>query len=177
MAKIWPVYEGREPTVGEPWAQLPVTEAVALLELRARDRVSDFERTPRFGDARRDLWYLGYRHVVLEIEPNEALNAAWKPGFYRSRLKPREVLIKLIERAVMPALGRENLVRVALGIGIDSQGSRALKATIVVPPEATSRFSDKSILDTIVRVQQLGEIPTMVVEFATEAELARASSA
>lgn len=23
MAKIWPVYEGRQPTLGEPWADIP----------------------------------------------------------------------------------------------------------------------------------------------------------
>ena len=37
MAKIWPVYEGRKPTSGGPWADLPVSEAVSLFELQPED--------------------------------------------------------------------------------------------------------------------------------------------
>lgn len=33
MAKIWPVYDGKVPTIGQPWAELPLTEAMRLFEL------------------------------------------------------------------------------------------------------------------------------------------------
>src|SRR5688572_22507767 len=122
MAKVWPVHEGREPTRGGPWAELPVLEAVAVLEVRPTDRLSDLEVTPRFGDASRDLWYLGYQHVILEIGADEAQQVNWQPGFYKSRLKPKEALTRLIQRAVTLELGEENVTRVDLQPGIDSQG-------------------------------------------------------
>jgi hypothetical protein len=171
MAKVWPVYEGREPTTGGPWASLPVLEAVALLEVRPTDRLSDLNVTPRFGDASRDLWYLGFQHVMLEIGADEAQPDKWQAGYYKSHLKPKEALTRLIQRAVILELGKENVMRVDLRPGIDSQGSRALQATIVIAPDATSKFADQSVLDAIVRIQQLGEEPTIVINFATEAEL------
>lgn len=173
MAKIWPVYEGKEPTRGGPWADIPLPEAIDLFALKKRDFTSGPDKTPRFGDARRDLWYLGYQHVVVEISDNEGRRAKWKPGFYRARIEPKEALRKLIRRAVVAELGEENLMRVDVGPSIDSAGEAAVKVTVVIAPDATKRFADKSVLDAIVRIQQFGEEPTIVVEFATEAELAK----
>lgn len=176
MAKIWPVYEGREPTRGGPWADIPLEEAIALLNLRKRDLISSLEKTPRFGDVRRDLWYLGYQHVVVEVEPKEASEARWKPGFYKCVFEPKEVLRKIIERAAALELGEENVVRVDIGPSMDLQGGRALRVTVVIGPEAAKHFG-KSVLDALVRIQQLGEEPTVVVDFATEAELQHSGAA
>jgi len=60
MAKIWPVYEGERPTIGSPWARLPLLEAIGLFELRPDSFVSDLEVTPRFGAVDRDLTYAGF---------------------------------------------------------------------------------------------------------------------
>jgi hypothetical protein len=83
MAKIWPVYEGKEPTRGGPWAEVTLSEAITLLELRPADFVSEFEVTPRFGN-----------HVIVEVDPSEAVEK-WKAGFYRSRVTPKEALDRL----------------------------------------------------------------------------------
>jgi hypothetical protein len=45
MADIWPVYEGREPTRGEPWLSLPLEDAIALFELKPLQFISDSSRT------------------------------------------------------------------------------------------------------------------------------------
>jgi hypothetical protein len=67
-------------------------------------------------------------------------------------------------------LGEETVVRADIGPSVDLQGERALRVTVVVGPEASARFG-RSALNALVRIQQLGEEPTVVVDFATEAEL------
>src|SRR5437762_769432 len=92
MANIWRVYEGREPTGGEPWGRLPLSAVIAAFDLRPDDFVGDLEHTPRFGDEKRDLRHAGFRHIVVEVEHKEAKQAKWKPGFYRARTNPGEAL-------------------------------------------------------------------------------------
>jgi hypothetical protein len=172
MAKVWPVYEGREPTRGGPWAEIPLLEAVELLGLRKRDFVSPLEKTPRFGDPSRDLWYLGYQQVVVEVGEKEAKRANWKPGFYKLKIAPKEALRRIVTRAVVSELGKENVKRVEIEPGIDAVGDRALRVTVVINPESVKKIG-RPFVEAVVRVQQLGDEPTVVVEFATEAELAR----
>jgi hypothetical protein len=94
MAKIWPVYEGKEPTRGGPWAEVTLSEAITLLELRPADFVSEFEVTPRFGNQDHAKLSGGFRHVIVEVDPSEAVEK-WKAGFYRSRVTPKEALDRL----------------------------------------------------------------------------------
>jgi hypothetical protein len=68
MANIWPVYDGRHPTSGEPWADIPATEAITLFELEPNNFLSDLEVIPHFGDKGRDLTFAGFKHVVVEIK-------------------------------------------------------------------------------------------------------------
>ena len=177
MAKIWPVYEGREPTRGEPWADLPVSEAVSLFELQPEDIVYDLATTPRFGNVDRDLWYLGYKHIVVEIGRNEGRRATWKPGFYRSRVKPKDAFGRLIQQALLAELGAENLVRVEYEPATDSQGQDALKITVVIAPGATKKIAKEASLNALVRLQErlskMREYRTPIIEYATEAELAQ----
>jgi hypothetical protein len=77
MAEIWAVYEGKELTLGAPWACLPVLEAVDLFELRPEDYVSDSSSTPRFGDVERDLTHMGFKPIVVEVERKEGRQAKW----------------------------------------------------------------------------------------------------
>jgi hypothetical protein len=95
MAKIWPVYEGKEPTRGGPWAEVTLSEAITLLELRPADFVSEFEVTPRFGNQDHANLPGGFKHVIVELDPSEASPEKWKPGFYRSRVTPKEALDRL----------------------------------------------------------------------------------
>jgi hypothetical protein len=179
MAKIWPVYEGERPTTW-PWARLPLSEAITLFELRQDDFVSDLETTPRFGPADRDLTFAGFKHIVVEIERNEGRQARWKPGFYKSRIKPKDAFRRLIQHALASKLGETNVVRVDLKPATDSQGREALKITVVIPPGATQRLKDGAVLDALVklheRLAEMGESRTPIVEYATEAELAQDAS-
>src|SRR6266704_3196143 len=111
MAKIWPVYEGERSTIGSPWATLPLSEAIELFELRPEDFISDLDKPPRFGAMGRDLTYAGYKHIVVETGGYEARKVKWKPGFYKSRVKPTDAFGRLIQQAFAAQLGKENVLR------------------------------------------------------------------
>ena len=175
MAKIWPVYEGTEPTVGGPWAEMPFADAIELFELRPANLWSDPATKPRFGDKDRRLWFAGFKHLVVEVGPSEARRAQWKPGFYVSPIKPDDAFRRLIWHAVVGELGRQNVVRVDSAPATDSQGRDALKLTIVIAPNAIRNLGKDAALNTIIQVQkqlrQMHDERTPIVEYATEAEL------
>jgi hypothetical protein len=174
MANIWRVYEGREPTVGGPWARLPLPVVIAAFDLRRDDFVSDLEQTPRFGDEKRDLRHAGFRYIVVEVEQKEGLQAKWQPGFYRTRIGPKEALDRLVRQALVEQLGDNNVVRVELRPIADSQDRDALRIIVVIPPDATHRLKDR-VLDALVavrkRLREVGDDRTPIIEYATEAEL------
>ena len=175
MAKIWPVNDRNSPTSGEAWACLPLSEAVALFELQSDDYVSDLAETPRFGDSSRDLWYPGFKQIVVEVSRSETRKSKWKPGFYKSRITPEEGYIRLIRQALVTELGDENVERLETEPTTDSWGQDALKITIVIAPDTTRRFKSGAVLDALVslkeRLFELGEHRTPIIEYTTEAEL------
>jgi len=175
MASIWPVYEGREPTIGEPWAELPLAEAIDLFELKPQDLVSDLSKTLRFGNANHELLYAGYKYIVVEVGVSEARRAKWKPGFYRSPIKPEEAFRRLIQQALAAELGNNNVVRVDYEPATDSQGRGALKITVVIAADAIKRLRNGAALNALVRLQErlreMGERRTPIIQYATEAEL------
>lgn len=175
MAKIWPVYEGNRPTVGGPWATIPLAEAIALFELRRDDFVSDLEVTPRFGLMAGDLTFAGYKYVIVEVERNEGRQQNWRPGFYKSRVKPKEAFGILIKQAVVAALGQDHVVHVRWEPTIDSQGQEALRILIVITPDATQKLKGGAVLDVLVslqrRLSEMRENRIPMIEYATEAEL------
>lgn len=175
MAKIWPVYEGTMPTFIAPWASLPVSEAIALFELRPDDFVSGLAKPPRIGDVDSDLRLLGFKHIVVEVKRSEGRKAQWKPGFYRSRIKPKEAFDILIQQALAAKLGNENVVRVVSEPTTDSQGREALKITVVIAPTAAQDLEREAVLDALVslkeRLREMREDRVPIIEYATEAEL------
>jgi hypothetical protein len=95
MAKVWPFYEGKRPTTADvPWADMPLDDAIRVLDLEPEHFLRDLSRTPKFGDTTRNLTLLGYRHVVVEVGDDEA-KADWKPGFYRSPLPPVDAFFRV----------------------------------------------------------------------------------
>ena len=175
MADIWPVFEGREPTRGGPWASLPLQEAVQLMDLSPGDILSPPKRTPRFGPQDQDLWWLGYRYVVVEIRAEEA-NGNWQAGFYRSPLAPREAFNRLLQQAIALDLGDENVLRVKVSGTVDTEGVRTVKLTVVLAPNAVARIpADASISAFGTLLQRLNELEvpgTPTIQYVTEAELA-----
>ena len=177
MASVWPVSEGREHTPPTPWVEMPLAEAIAICELRHSDFLSELAATPRrFGDPNRDLWYAGFKHIVVEVEEGEGRKAKWKPGFYKCRLTPKEVFRRLIQQALVAALGGDNVVRVEFAPGIDSQGRGAIHITVVITPDAIQKLPSGATIDALVRVRErLHEMrvdSTPIVHYATEVELA-----
>jgi hypothetical protein len=176
MAKIWLVYEGRIPTLGgDPWVDLPLSETIDIFKLRPGNYLSDLGTIPRFGHADRDLSYAGYKHIVVEVGSSEGRQARWKPGFYRSSIKPEDAYGLLIKQALAAELGDENVVRVELEPTMDSQGQDALRITVVISPNATKKIRGGATLDALVRLQkrlhEMRDNRTPIVQYATEAEL------
>lgn len=179
MANIWRVYEGREPTVGEPWVRLPLAAVIVAFDLRPADFVSDLRHTPRFGDEKRDLRHAGFRHIVVEVEDREALQPNWQPGFYKARVSPEEAPGRLLRQALAAQLGEDNMLRVELHPTTDFEDREALRITVVIPPDATQRLK-ANVLDALVaareRLRDMGDDRTPLIEYATEAELADGDS-
>ncbi|MEX2299268.1 MAG: hypothetical protein WD715_17770 [Dongiaceae bacterium] len=175
MAKIWAAYDGSEPTRGAPWAHLPLEEAVKLFELRQSDYLSDLEETPRFGDPRRDLTYAGYKHIVVEVEISDVQKSKWKPGYYKSRIKPAVARLRLIRQALAKSLGDKTIVRVASEPATDSQGRAAIRITVVISADAIQKLREGSALLASItlreRLREMQEDLVPIIEYATEAEL------
>jgi hypothetical protein len=176
MAKIWPVYDGDEPTRGSPWASLPLKEVITLFDLKPESFVSDLEHTPRFGS--RDIhWYHGFKHIVVEIGGTEAQKEQWKPGFYRLTAHPKDVFAKLVQRSISGALGAETVVRVEVEPIVDSSGHDALKVIVVIEPDAVRKVAGNAALNALFELKQklyeMCEVRTPTIEYVTEEELAQ----
>lgn len=176
MAKVWRVFEGREPTGPLPWIELPLREAVELFALKQTGFVSDLQsRGPRFEPGNRFGPYAGYKHIVVEIEDDEGQKQNWKPGFYKSRIKPKEGLRRLLEQPIVSALGADNVERVEYQSAIDSQGKAALRVTVVIAPGAIQRLPKGATINASARLRErlteMRDERTPIIEYATEAEL------
>ena len=178
MAHIWPVYDGSEPTRGEPWATLPFEDIAGPLDLSPGDFISDLDTTPRFGRVTEDLSIYGFRHIIVQIDPDEAVRINWKPGYYRSPKRPAEVFDWLLQRALAPDLGEENIVRVSYEYSADSEGRPSMKVLVVLAPGAVGKLSSKKTLAAFRTVmdhlRKMGAEGTPLVQYATEEELEQA---
>ena len=83
MTRVWPVYEGAD----EPRDEMPLDEAVRVLDLDPQHYLGDLAHPPKSGEA-------GYRDVVVEVSEGEA-KVDWRPGFYRSDLSAAEAMFRL----------------------------------------------------------------------------------
>lgn len=178
MAKIWPVYAGNEPTIGLPWDELPLAEAIGLFELRPRDYVAGLDSPPRFPGPGGSVG--GFRHVVVEVGPSES-RKDWRPGFYISPIRPDEAFARLISRAAARVLGSRSIVHTKVYPATDSQGRATSRLRIIVTPETVRRLKDDAALNAFVSVRKqlarmlpappAAEEGTPIIEFMTEAEL------
>ena len=114
MAKIWPVYEGRISTIGEPWVEMPLNDAVRVLQLEPRFFLADLARAVRFGNEEQNLTWAGYRHVVVEVDDAEA-GPDWQPGVYRSPLDPSKAFYRLLEWRIEKRVGPDWRVKIENG--------------------------------------------------------------
>jgi hypothetical protein len=114
---------------------------------------------------------------VVEVERNEGRRANWRPGFYASRVKPKEAFRRLIQQALVSELGADNVVRVDWEPTTDSQGRDAVRILVVIQPGAIKKFRTGAVADALVklheRLNEMGDDRTPIVHYATEAELAQ----
>ena len=180
MAAVWRVYDGKHPTNGSPWLELPFEDVVQAFGLTKNDLVSDITVTPRFGDASRDLWFRGFQQVVVEIDAAEAKKHKWDPGFYRAKTKPREALNLLLRQSVAREMGEDNVIRVESAPASDSTGNDNARVTIVLSENAIGRVSNDSVLNAVVslreRLRALGQDRSPLIQYATESELKQNAS-
>lgn len=130
MAKIWPVYEGSRPTVGEPWADLPRDDAIRVLDLKPEHFLTELSQPPKFGEVERDMTWVGYRHVVVEVGEDEA-QGHWRAGFYRSPLSAAEAFFRLQVRQSLGDRWRDEWQK-----GRDADGDPAMWLWAVLKAEA-----------------------------------------
>lgn len=83
-------------------------------------------------------------------------------------------------KAARAHLSKKTVQRVFSEPTIDSRGEGALRVTIVVAPNAVEEIEGDALLETLVQIQQdlqrAGEERLAIVDYATEAELADAST-
>jgi hypothetical protein len=180
MAKIWPVYEGSEPTQRGPWAELPLSDAITLLELRDSDHVADLAAVPQFGPTDRDLWHLGHKHVIIEVDSTEGRKSGWNPGYYLARFGPNEVFRLLLQHAIAAELGETKVVRVDYQLTTDSQDQPALRVKVVLTQDALRNMEKDAPLNALVKLNDtLNDLRvdrTPIMEYVTMAELAEHDS-
>jgi hypothetical protein len=97
MAKIWPCFEGKVVTCGDPWTEISLTECKQKLDLRPSDYRWSFSELLHFGNPDEDRTILGYKSVVVELSETEAREGGdnWRPGKYLVRMAPDEVYERL----------------------------------------------------------------------------------
>jgi hypothetical protein len=99
MAKIWPCFEGKYITQGEPWADVSLVECIQIFDLRRSDYRWGLDENYYFGDPNENAVWRGCKYVVIEVSETEADNAGdgWLPGRYVIRMTPVEVYKRLPE--------------------------------------------------------------------------------
>jgi hypothetical protein len=176
MARIWPVPEGRQHALPAPWISVSLSRAIALCEVRQGDLAADMATMRGFAEADLDLWYASFKHVAVEVEEDEARNAGWKPGFYKSPLLPKEVFRRLIEEPLVAALGGKNVLRVEVEPSLDALGQGAMLTTIVIAPDALTRLDGSTLIkaDMLLqdRLREMHVAGAAITTYATEEELA-----
>jgi hypothetical protein len=97
MAKIWPCFEGRVVTSGDPWTEISLTECQQKIDLRPSDYRWSISEVPHFGNPDEDRTILSYKHVVVEVSEIEARDGGddWRPGRYLLRTAPDDVYDRL----------------------------------------------------------------------------------
>ena len=82
----------------------------------------------------------------------------------------------IVAEAARKKLGKKNFIRAMIEPAIASDGSEALRITLVIAPKAVKELKEGATLDTLVEIQKRlldeGEERFPIVGYATESELA-----
>ena len=94
MAKVWFVREGPDPTTGAPAYDISLQQCIDQLGLAKNDWLHGLDQKTHF-HARRIVAAPEHRHVVCEIDEQEASDEVWRAGFYLLEISPRQVAERL----------------------------------------------------------------------------------
>jgi hypothetical protein len=94
MAKIWFVREANDPTTGTPAYDISLEQCIDQLGLTKNDWLQGLDQKTHL-HARRIVAGPEYRHVVCEIDEQEASEEVWRAGFYLLEIGPRQVAERL----------------------------------------------------------------------------------
>ena len=90
MAKVWLTSDDQAMPSG-PIRELPVGNFEALLGLRQSDFVAELGAPlPALGPGDPGGGIGPFRHVVVEVDADEAAGHGWQAGYYLAPLTPRE---------------------------------------------------------------------------------------
>jgi hypothetical protein len=116
MANVRPVVEGSPPSLGDPWADLSLEDAIRILDLEPQHFLTDLSQPSlRF---------------VVEVGEDEA-QGNWRPGFYRSPLSATEAFFRLQVRQCLGDRWRDEWQR-----GRDADGDPAVWLWAVLKADA-----------------------------------------
>ena len=86
----------------------------------------------------------------------------------------------IVAGAARAKLGKKNFIRAMSEPAIASDGSEALRITLVIEPNAVEALKGGAVIDTLVEIHKRlldeGEERFPIVEYATESELADGDS-
>jgi hypothetical protein len=97
MAKVWPCFEGKYITYGDPWADIRLVECEQKLDLVPSDYRWGLDENYYFGDPNENAVWRGCKYVVIEVSEAEARDGGdgWRPGRYVIRMTPVEAYNRL----------------------------------------------------------------------------------
>ena len=170
MAKVRPVYEGPASTMGEPWQDLPLDEAVRVLDLSVNQFFSDVNDTLDFDGARNNVARGGSTYLVVEVSAEEAVDT-WKAGFYTSPLSIEEALFRLEVHDKLRHAWRDDWQK-----GEDADGEPAIYLWVALKPERPkaewSLDRRYQVLRTIQNIWNKSNVPEWVfIRFRQEDEV------
>ena len=93
MVKVWFVREGADPATGTPAYDISLQQCIDQLGLEKKDWLHGLDQTPHFQAPRVAL--PEYRHVVCQVDEQEASEEVWRAGFYLLEISPRQVAKRL----------------------------------------------------------------------------------
>jgi len=97
MAKVWPCFEGKYITYGDPWADIRLVECEQKLDLAPGDFRWGLDENYYFGDPNENAVWRGCKYVVIEVSEAETRDDGdrWRPGRYVISMTPVEVYNRL----------------------------------------------------------------------------------
>lgn len=156
--------------MGEPWKELPLDDAVRVLDLSVNDFFMDLGDTLDFDGTRNNMAKGASKYLVVEV-PHEEATANWKAGFYKSPLSIEEATFRLEVHEKIQYAWRDEWQK-----GEDADGERAIYLWVALKPgrpKADWNLDKRyEVLRTIQNIWNKNNVPEWVfIRFRQEDEV------